>query len=248
MNVKVKMPQMGSMKNGGWKKELLLSVVATTISIVLTFGTASYLEKRQQKENRKQVAILIVNDLRAYTDNMRGTDTVSLIPKREAFARLAAMPADSIRMLSEEEALPYFTALMQDFFVYRDKSIERVYSSSISTFRDLGTFEFIRWIGACYINVNEIEDQIEIQRKLIRELSRIFVEDLCSDKKPYDGKMLYDLLQLKETKYLMYSLYNFMRNYESIINSLDELTSYCMEVIGITEEDLEKFRNDGIKQ
>ena len=59
------MPQMGRMKNGGWKKELLLSVVATTISIVLTFGTASYLEKRQQKENRKQVAILIVNDLRA---------------------------------------------------------------------------------------------------------------------------------------------------------------------------------------
>ena len=60
--------------------------------------------------------------------------------------------------------------------------------------------------------------------------------------------MLYDLLQLKETKYLMYSLYNFMRYYDSIIKSLDELTSYCMEVIGITEEDLEKFRNDGIKQ
>lgn len=243
MNVKVKMPQPSKMKNGGWKKELLLSVVATTISIALTFGTASYLEKRQQKESRKEVAILIVNDLRSYSDNMKGTDTVSLIPKMEAFARLEAMPDDSIRMLSEEEAMPYFAALMQDFFVFRDKSIERVYSSSISTFRDLGSFEFIRWIGACYIYVNEIEDQIEMQRKLIRELEQKIIMEFGSTGRPFDGKMLYDVLQLKEARYLMYNSYYFMQNYENIIEQLDGLTSYCMEVIDITEEDLEKFRN-----
>lgn len=248
MNVKVKMPQPGRMKNGGWKRELLLSIVATTISIALTFGTASFLEKRQQKENRKEVAILIVNDLRCFSDNMKGTDTASFIPRREAFARLAEMSADSIRGLSEEEARPYFAALMQDFFVFRDKSIERVYSSSISTFRDLGTFEFIRWIGACYIYVNEIEDQITMQRKLIRELGQKIIMEFASNERPFDGKILYDVLQFKETKYLMHSLYYFMHNYEAIIGSLDELTSYCMEVIDITEEDLERFRNNGIKQ
>ena len=242
------MPQPSRMKNGGWKKELLLSVVATTISIALTFGTASYIEKQQQKENRKEVAILIVNDLRSYSDNMKGTDTAALIPKREAFVRLAAMPDDSIRMLGEEEAMPYFAALLQDFFVFRDKSIERVYSSSISTFRDIGSFEFIRWIGACYIYVNEIENQIEMQRKLLRELGQKFIMEFDSDERSYDGKMLYDMLQWKETKYLMYSFNDFMYSYEAIFNQLDELTSYCMEVIDITEEDLEKFRNNGIKQ
>lgn len=243
MNVKVKMPQPSRIKKGSWVKELLLSVVATTISIALTFGTAGWLEKRRQKENRKEVAILIVNDLRSYSDNMKGTDTTSLIPKREAFARLAEMPDDSIRMLNAEEAMPYFAALLQDFFVFRDKSVERVYSSSISTFRDLGSFEFIRWIGACYIYVNEIEDQIEMQRRLIRELEQKVVTECDSGGRPFDGKMLYDVLQLKETKYLMYNSYYFMHYYENTIEQLDGLTSYCMEVIDITEEDLENFRN-----
>ncbi len=47
MNVKFKMPKFGRKLTGGsMVKELLLTTLATTISIVLTFGTARFIEKR----------------------------------------------------------------------------------------------------------------------------------------------------------------------------------------------------------
>jgi hypothetical protein len=49
MNVKFKMPKFGRpLSKGGVMKELLLTTIATTISIVLTFGTAQYFEHRQK--------------------------------------------------------------------------------------------------------------------------------------------------------------------------------------------------------
>ena len=48
MNVKFKMPKFGRKLTGsGMVKELLLTTLATTISIVLTFGTAALLEHKQ---------------------------------------------------------------------------------------------------------------------------------------------------------------------------------------------------------
>jgi len=45
MNVKFKMPKFGrKLTGGGMMKELLLTILATTISIVLTFGTAHLIE------------------------------------------------------------------------------------------------------------------------------------------------------------------------------------------------------------
>ena len=43
MNVKFKMPKFGRKTNGGsMMKELILTTLATSISIVLTFGTAMW--------------------------------------------------------------------------------------------------------------------------------------------------------------------------------------------------------------
>ena len=54
MNVKFKMPKFGrKLTGGGMMKELLLTVLGTTISIVLTFGTAHLMEQRQAKQAQR---------------------------------------------------------------------------------------------------------------------------------------------------------------------------------------------------
>ena len=64
MNVKFKMPKFGRKLTGSsMLKELLLTVLATTISIVLTFGTAHYIEDRQAGQARKLMAMTIINDI-----------------------------------------------------------------------------------------------------------------------------------------------------------------------------------------
>ena len=64
MNVKFKMPKFGRKLTGGsMMKELLLTVLGTTISIVLTFGTAHLMEQRQAKQAQRQTAMMLIHDI-----------------------------------------------------------------------------------------------------------------------------------------------------------------------------------------
>ena len=64
MNVKFKMPKFGRKLTGSsMTKELLLTILGTTISIVLTFGTAYFVEQRQGEQARKLMAMTIINDM-----------------------------------------------------------------------------------------------------------------------------------------------------------------------------------------
>lgn len=41
-----------------WWNELAIAIIATTVSIILTFGTASLFDRREQKKERKLTALM----------------------------------------------------------------------------------------------------------------------------------------------------------------------------------------------
>jgi hypothetical protein len=64
MNAKFKMPKFGRDISGkGWFKELLLTFLGTTISIVLTFGTAQYFEQKQKNADARLLAMMVIHDM-----------------------------------------------------------------------------------------------------------------------------------------------------------------------------------------
>ena len=64
MNAKFRMPKLwGEKKFTGTIKEMALTTVATTISIVLTFGTSAWLENREEEQVRRVLAMTIINDI-----------------------------------------------------------------------------------------------------------------------------------------------------------------------------------------
>lgn len=64
MNVKFKMPKFGRhLTVKGSLKELLMTFLGTTISIVLTFGTSALLDNHQKAAQQRQTAIMSVYDI-----------------------------------------------------------------------------------------------------------------------------------------------------------------------------------------
>ena len=64
MNVKIHTPKSLKMGSGmATLKQFLLSLVATTISIVLTFGTAAWLDGKKKEEARREMVMMILYDL-----------------------------------------------------------------------------------------------------------------------------------------------------------------------------------------
>ena len=119
-------------------RELLLTTLATTISIVLTFGTAALLERKQQEKNRRQITLMVISDIYDFARVMERTDTALLVPWKESLLEMKAMPRDSIIMLDDEEVLQgYWNALGQGAMLPRDHTAQNLFSSDISIWRDV---------------------------------------------------------------------------------------------------------------
>ena len=64
MNIKFRMPRLGNkLKGQSMLKEMAMTIIATTISIILTFGSASVVEQRQKEKNRRQTVMMVIHDI-----------------------------------------------------------------------------------------------------------------------------------------------------------------------------------------
>ena len=72
MNIKFRMPKLwGNAKFQGTLKEITLSIIATTISIILTFGTAHYIEEKNKKATARQTAMMVIHDIENSIEELR---------------------------------------------------------------------------------------------------------------------------------------------------------------------------------
>ena len=78
MNVKFRMPKTGKKPDikRGWVKELLMTFLATTISIVLTFGTAMFIENHQRNKAKRQMAMMVIHDIDESIVQMEEVDSI----------------------------------------------------------------------------------------------------------------------------------------------------------------------------
>lgn len=76
MNIKLHTPQ--SLKSGSGLssiKQFFLSLIATTISIVLTFGTAAFIDYRKKEATKKEMVKMIIYDFDKTIEKIAYTDT-----------------------------------------------------------------------------------------------------------------------------------------------------------------------------
>jgi len=77
MNIKLHTPT--TLKNGSGMsslKQFLLSLVATSISIVLTFGTAAIIDHQKKKASKKEMVMMIISDFDKTIAFMQRADTL----------------------------------------------------------------------------------------------------------------------------------------------------------------------------
>lgn len=66
--IKVLMSKFEALKGISWAKELLLTFIGTTLSIILTFGTAHFVEQKQNREAGRQTAMMVIHDMENTAD------------------------------------------------------------------------------------------------------------------------------------------------------------------------------------
>ena len=132
MNVKFKMPRFGKdMMKDNMLRELILSTLATSISIIFTFGTAAWLDHRQKVKNRRQTAMMVICDIHAFKSELQNYQNEYFIKWQNDLKELQSMSRDSIMQLSEEELQKYGAAIILPVTFTHDKTAESIFSSDI---------------------------------------------------------------------------------------------------------------------
>ena len=61
--VKIRTPKWQTITSAAWAKELLMTFIGATLSIILTFGTAHFVDQKQQREDARQMAMMVIHDI-----------------------------------------------------------------------------------------------------------------------------------------------------------------------------------------
>ena len=122
-------------------KKFLMSLLATTVSIVLTFGTTAIIDRKKQKAEKREMVLMVMYDMR---ESLRECEQCQ--ENIEAFCDLQLdlvahpekFPDSSVEMLIRLPILTYTT------------TTENIFKSNIETISTIGNILFVESVSSFY--------------------------------------------------------------------------------------------------
>lgn len=137
MNIKAhKMPK-------SWGKGFLTSVLGTTVSIILTFGTSALVDSKQKADIQRQTAMMVIHDIDVCVDQMEEmakdeeemNNAVKYILAH--LDQIASLPKDTLEL-----AMDMLTDYYEDNTIFDDAK-ENIFKSSQDIWSNLDNMAFI---------------------------------------------------------------------------------------------------------
>ncbi|MBO4826958.1 MAG: hypothetical protein J5506_06980 [Prevotella sp.] len=181
MNIKLHTPKSLMTGSGmATAKQLMLSIVATTISIVLTFGTAAFLEHNKKQEAKREMVMVLLYDLANILEQTEKADSAL----RAGFEQQVAVAANP--KLFEQNPFFLIPLLSAIDFKYTE-TVERIFSSNIETINTLGNVLFAETVSDFYRIRKTYKEEVcngfmqEYQQKEgIPQYEHVVDVDICS--------------------------------------------------------------------
>lgn len=143
---------------GSTWRELFLTIVGTTISIVLTFGTAALLDRCERVDDRKMSALMVLSNIESFSRNV---DSMAMdIARCDSIGTwLLSLPQDKLDLIPPKEASDIINEVMGYVnFLSHDKTAESIFSNNIETWKNMDSFQFIDNVGRCFAKMNADEN------------------------------------------------------------------------------------------
>ena len=221
MNIKLHTPK--SMKAGSGIssfKQLLLSFVATTISIALTFGTAAFLDNKKKESDKREMVMMILNDFDKSIAQLEALDS-SAVAAFEAQLSIIEHPE------TFEQSKIELISLEADCKSEPSKTVESIFSSNIETINTLGNILFAEKVSGFYLNRQQLYN-------IMKEASQeAFNEE--------DG-ITTSFENLKK-----HNLSDLIFLCESFTHKLKEINEQCKQMMNVTDAEIAAFQSARLK-
>jgi hypothetical protein len=217
--IKVRMPKFTKVPQNKryWAKELLLTILATSISIVLTFGTAYQIERREKANSQRQMAMMIIHDIDMSIKQMEKVDSIIREYSEMQLRILEGKFEDDIRIAHA------LLAMRDPAQVEFPETTERIFTSNVDTWSTIGKVDFIDNVSHCYVLLNQFKQKVIAP----------FHKKVHPDEMELKASSLDDYLDVEANYYLAQT--------GMAINQLKAANELNKKIMGITDKDLDSF-------
>ena len=193
--------------------QFLLSLLATTVSIVLTFGTSAVIDRRHKEAAKREMVMMIIYDFDKTIEQMQNANSTfreaSLLQQEVA---LHPEYYDSLRFRFKPAVMVAYTKFAE--------TTEKIFSSNIETFNTLGNVNFVQEVSSFY-NIRR-----DYQESVLDPLKEMASETPVS-------RSIEDLFNFDFPEY-----YFIINNY---FETMRKTRNRCMQMMKVREDELEKF-------
>lgn len=246
--IRIRMPKWQKIKSAEWAKELLMTFIGATLSIILTFGTAHFLDRKQQRADGRQMAMMVIHDIE------NNAKTLSECEKAEEklfnISQLVLNNVDHLDSIDVDSLtlfVQYITSAAINTTIY-DESSEKIFLSSQESWKNINNPTFIDAVQTFYHGRRLIFGILSEDRFFAKPVSN---ENYYS--KMFDGaETLHDELAFllnyvrencanKDVK--VYVDYSFIRRryYAQFAEEMTNTANRCKFMMGITDEELAQY-------
>ncbi len=223
-------------KRGNLWKTLLLTFLGTTMSILLTFGTSQLVSQHRRVQERKLTALMVMGNVEKFASTMENYSEKMFM--RDTFATyLLSIPVDSLDGPRCELLLDKFLSLHFPLLKH-DKSVEKVFSNSIDTWKNTGNFQFIEGVGQLFSQMDYWE---EMHNGFFEEMQQEIVE-IKKHPEAYQGKTsTAKLLNDPSFRRILGRFHNLAIQERYVADHMRYINRYHMKLMGISEEEVMAF-------
>ena len=235
---------MGQKTHNGWMWQLLMTVIGTTISIILTFGTSWIVEKNKKGAEGRQLAMMVIHDI----DNTA-----------ELFRRMAKDEKNSftqaqyvLNHLDKANSIGADTLNTVLLFVLHDSgegssfddSSEQLFLSSQDSWKNINNTTFIDAVTEFYQSRRETFESVThgiIWEKPLDE-NVFYNRQMASDNYMVDGaSFLSEELRKDRVRYYIECSPARQRAYNQIADDFEMTSKRCKFLMGITDSEMQKY-------
>ena len=220
-----------------WWKDLGVAIIATTVSIVLTFGTAALVDAHKRKEARRMTALMVLSNIESFIRSME--DHCEELARKDTVSTwLLRLSTEQIQKMDQDTLMDYLRETNRLSMLVHDKTSESIFTNNIETWENLGNFGFIDHVGESFMGINWIISQWDM---IIQETTNDY-NRITSHPDDFKGKTIPEKLlgdsQVRSTIAHIHSLREWM---EYNVYQFREANRKSMWLIGLTEKEVMEF-------
>ena len=229
-----------STEKNSWVKDLLVAFAATTLSIILTFGTTGVINRVKQKQERKLTALMVMSSIEQFARDLETVEEYAAT--RDSIAAwLLSIPVEDVAKYDDGPLEDVYYEAINLVSINHDRTSETIFTSHIDTWKNMGNFKFIDGVGSSFSSMNSIEEHYNNWVHSLSEAN----DRIALHPSDYPGNTkMAKILGNEEMRTELRQIHRvrgFLSYYAAVLRA-DNLNN--MRLIGISEKEVMDFTND----